>query len=320
MPTIRTHPPLEVVTDNGSPALRRVLIAVPAALGILTATLHGERESFAQVHRRLSIHTVVAPVAADQLAASGAQVDGFCPLGMPKQTVNKDYGPPMVVIHDGYLLQQAMADKIPLWVCEHLTAEQVTGDVRRADAFQPDPAVPQAYQAEDADYEKTGFDRGHQAAAANQGASRRLNAETFFYSNMSPQRPQLNRSIWKSLETWTRSEVNRGRDVYVITGPIFYDPQEDNATTADGLVEYLTIGPGGVSVPTHFFKIVYRKSGAGWEALAFVMENKNYSTHIKIEDFRKPIEWIEQRTGFEFFPKLSASDKNALANGVATMW
>jgi endonuclease G len=55
------------------------------------------------------------------------------------------------------------------------------------------------------DYEKSGYDRGHLAPAADMGFSKITMAESFYYSNMSPQVPGFNRGIWKQLEEQTRN-------------------------------------------------------------------------------------------------------------------
>jgi len=45
-------------------------------------------------------------------------------------------------------------------------------------------------------------------------------ADSFFMSNMSPQKPAFNRGIWKRLEEQVRQIAIREKAIYVVTGPI----------------------------------------------------------------------------------------------------
>ena len=45
------------------------------------------------------------------------------------------------------------------------------------------------------DYQKSGYDRGHLAHAADMGYSMETMVQSFFYSNMSPQLPRFNRGV-----------------------------------------------------------------------------------------------------------------------------
>lgn len=57
----------------------------------------------------------------------------------------------------------------PSWVLEHLTAEMLREE--RADRanvqFQADPSIPVAFRAENSDYFRSGYSRGHLCPAGN---------------------------------------------------------------------------------------------------------------------------------------------------------
>ena len=81
--------------------------------------------------------------------------------------------------------------RIPEWVAEHVTREQLLAPaVPRKDAFRPDPDVP-AGRAELLDYQGSGYDRGHQAPAGDFRYSIEAMRATFLLSNMAPQRPEM---------------------------------------------------------------------------------------------------------------------------------
>jgi DNA/RNA endonuclease G (NUC1) len=108
-------------------------------------------------------------------------------------------------------------------------------------------------------------------------------------------------------------------EVWVITGPLFYDPDEENASTADGRVEY-TILNGRVSVPTHFYKLVASHSSTGaWQFLPFVLENRGYPSSTQLGQFIVPVQWIQDRAGIDLVPKLPTSQA-AVLSLKPTMW
>jgi endonuclease G len=102
------------------------------------------------------------------------------------------------------------------------------------------------------------YDRGHQAPAGDQTKDPKLKAETFYLSNMAPQIPMFNQRIWGQLEDLARTWATEYGEVWIVTGGMIYDPAEENPATADGWIKYSVIGPDGVAVPTHFYKIVAR--------------------------------------------------------------
>jgi len=232
-----------------------------------------------------------------------------------------NYGPTDLVARDGYVLRHSTTDKIPLWVCEHVVKDQLTGSEGRNDKFAPDPLLPAGHRAELSDYKNSGYDRGHQAPAGDQTKDARLKAETFFLSNMAPQVPALNQQAWRELETLVRTWLIARGEGYIITGPMFYDPKEENTHTATGTVNHKTIGADGVAVPTHFFKIVAAKDGQGtWQAIGFVMENRKYQKPYRFADYIQAIEWIEQRTGLNFMPELDTLEQRRLEHTPSVLW
>lgn len=249
-------------------------------------------------------------------------LEQHCPFGRPKLNSSWGFGPTEIVTHDGYVLQHSSTDKIPLWVCEGVTRDQVTGNLPRRNPFKPDPKLAPGKRSELRDYAGSGYDRGHQAPAGNQTRDQRLKDETFFLSNMAPQDPDHNQQIWGQLEEHARRWAETRGHVHIITGPMFWDPEEDDPATADGIIPYFEIGPGKVAVPTHFYKIVVAKNAAGdWESIAFVMENRRYERPFRLEQFLQSIDWIEERTGIDFMADLSLEDESVLEGRAATaMW
>lgn len=271
---------------------------------------------------RPAIGTVFAEQQAGLTAADQKRLDKQCPLGQPKLRRAEDYGMTYVIARDGYALEESEKDKIPIWVCERITKQQVTGSLTKGRIkFRADTLLPASARSKDKDYTNSGYDRGHQAPLADQTRDQRLRDETFFLSNAVPQNPRMNSQAWAALEARVRDWAKARDSVFALTGPLFWDPREDDPSTARGYVDYLLIG-NHVSVPTHLYKIVVARTvdGTGWESIAFVMPNAPYDKSVDFAQFIKPITWIQKRSGITFFPAVPAADATRVLQGGQTMW
>lgn len=245
-----------------------------------------------------------------------------CPMVLPGPE-----DPSVLLRRRGYVLLHSSKDKIPRWVAEYVTRQQLAGDASRdRSAFAPDPELPKGARAELSDYRgKRPYDRGHCAPAGNFG-SQRLKDESFFLSNMTPQHEELNRKLWKALEERTRTWVQVRGSAYELTGGFFYDPLEDHPRTRDGKVEHDVIGPNQVAVPTHYFKIILAKDPVTkqYESIAFVAENRPYpkpaGKPYDLAPLRVSIDWIEDKAGINVMPQLTKAEERRLEARVAPLW
>ena len=202
----------------------------------------------------------------------------------------------VLVRHQGFVLAYRERHEQASWVAYQLTREETDGPAERSNRFVADPTVPSG-SATDEDYAGSGYDRGHLAPAGDMTWSPDVMQESFFYSNMSPQVPAFNRGIWKKLETLVRSWAAEAGALEIATGPI--------------LVENLpVIGPNGVSVPTHYYKVVLDYQLPGIRAAAFVLPNAPSS--LSLDHFMVPIDSVEKWTGIDFFPLLPEQEEDLL--------
>lgn len=261
-------------------------------------------------------------------AAEEQRLQDLCLFGAPLRDESSP-GETLLIVREGYALELSVDDKIPLWVCEHVKKNHINGDAERKNNFKADPDLDPGVGAELPDYKGSGFDRGHQAPAADFKYSQKRTDESFYLSNMCPQVGRgFNQHIWRVLEDRARITVERTGDAYVITGPIFYDPKEDNVDTADGWIPYKTIGKNKVAVPTHFYKVVVAKGDSGeWRAIAFVLDNKRYpkepDPECDFEPYIRSIDWVEEHTGLNFMPDLDVEDtalEEALELEASAVW
>lgn len=77
-------------------------------------------------------------------------------------------------------------------------------------------------RSENSDYKRSGYDRGHLAAAGNHKVDQKHVQQTFFLTNMAPQVGRgFNRDSWNRLEKYVRDLTKVYSDVYVCTGPLY---------------------------------------------------------------------------------------------------
>jgi endonuclease G len=246
-----------------------------------------------------------------------ALIKASCYGGLPVNT-GEASGTTELIIRQGYVLEHSSVDKIPLWVCESVAADHLRGHLVRSNRFKADPDLkgPKAYPN---DYVGSGYDRGHQAPAGNQTIDSELKDQTFYMSNMAPQRPSLNRGIWRLLEDKTRAWVFRYGRAYEWTGPIRCAPKLPPPPDTLGC-QRQTIGEHGVAVPLYFYKIILVQDQSTWKAIAFVLPNTDFKRPYRLESYITSIDWIEKETGVEFMPTMSARERRALNASVSEMW
>ena len=204
-------------------------------------------------------------------------------LEIPK-TDSKD----LVIVHTAYSFVYNEPHEQAQWVAYELTKKETNNLFERTDKFLLDPEV-KTGTACDKDYVGSGYDRGHLAPAADMGWSEVTVAESFYYSNMSPQEPSFNRGIWKKTEELVREWAIENNSIYIVTGPVL----------TKGLK---TIGKNKVSVPKYYYKVVLDYSDPGVKGIGFIMPNtasKNNPLAYAVS-----IDSIEKLTGIDFYPSL----------------
>jgi endonuclease G len=148
------------------------------------------------------------------------------------------------VKHGNYESVFSKSKKYPVlveWVVTRSKLE-CKNPTKRTDKFLPDPQVKKDSDVDD-DYVKTGFDRGHISPAADARCNEKHMAESFYFTNMAPQYPGLNRGQWKNLEEWTRILAVENDSVIVKAGCV-------------GEAFKIT----RVAVPTHCWKVIRYKN------------------------------------------------------------
>lgn len=196
-------------------------------------------------------------------AAAHAQTPGdfaACPSffdrGAPRQITRTET---KALCFDAFAVLYNRQTKTPVYVSEVLSRASIEDarDEIRTNRFYEEARLPSSWRATLEDYKGSGYDRGHQAPAADMPNATAM-AQSFSLANMVPQDPDNNRGIWAKIEADVRHYVRRtGHTVHVTTGPAYLSGHGR------------TIGHG-VAVPSHLFKIVRdsvtQKAWAYWVA------------------------------------------------------
>ena len=195
-----------------------------------------------------------------------------------------------IVRHKYFALSYLEEYEVAEWVAFELTSERLRMPwVDRTNDFRPDHMVATG-SAEPNDYWRTEYDRGHLVAAADMAFSREAISETFFMSNIAPQKPSFNKGVWRELEELTRDWAKRFKHLYVVTGPLFNEKIK------------FWIGGNQVAVPPAFYKLVLDIREPEKKAIAFIIPNEK--TDERLETFATSIDEVEEITGIDFFVDL----------------
>ena len=194
------------------------------------------------------------------------------------------------------------------WTMQYLTTDGLQGAAERSGKFFADELVPVEFRATNADYESSGFDRGHLCPAADFHGE--ANEACFSLAVMAPQKHSLNAGLWKTLEREIREKVARSEvraRAWVITVPLYLPD-------ARGQVRYQVIGPHHIAVPTHFGKaalFMYGMQRSPSRLEAWIIPHD--VEHGKLtDDFRVSVDQLEAAAGLDFWPKLDAELQTTL--------
>ncbi len=203
-----------------------------------------------------------------------------------------------LVKHVAFLSSYNPFHREPNYVVHVILKDILYGSQTRSNDFRPDPFIKQN-MSDSVDYWNSGFDRGHMAASADFKWNRKALSESYYYSNIIPQNPQLNQGSWNKLEMQVREWAIDNTELIVVTGPVL----KDNLSK-------IPQGSFKVSIPEFLYKIVLDFYPPIYKAIAFLYSNKDVP--YELDKHVVSIDSIEQLTGINFFPKLNDSLENKL--------
>lgn len=212
---------------------------------------------------------------------SEIEEDGLLPVSSKRVQLLKNIG---------YVSGFSNVYAVPLWVGYVVTYPFKYESSERPPVFEKDP---RAYgSAEHSDYSNSGFDRGHMAPnyAVARCYGKKAQMETFYMTNIVPQKPDMGRGIWKRLEMHIANKLSeKYGKVLVFVGPILKQP--------------LSKLKGRVAVPDSFYAVLMVKDRYGKAyAIGFIIPQSAQGKSVW--RYCVPIDEIEAQTGIDFFQNL----------------
>ncbi len=227
--------------------------------------------------------------------------------GLPRPSPGAEY---TLLENIGFLVGYSEAREDPLWVAYRLDGVAAHVPGKRPRGFKVDPRT-QARVAHDdykqPDYQQDpdAYDRGHMAPnyAIASRYGREAQLETFYMSNIVPQRKALNQQTWAALEKAIADEwAAECGEVWVVVGPIFGDsPARLN---------------GRSEVPDAFYALVLDEDPPALRALALIL-SQEVRGRPPLRPFVTTIDAVEAATALDFFADLPDDLEAALEGAEA---
>ena len=199
--------------------------------------------------------------------------------------------------HRTYTLLYDKTKRCALWAACAFNSTTFGGNVGRNDKWQYDPAIDPSDQPNLGKAYSGDYSRGHQIASGDRQTTKAENWQTFYYSNMTPQKQPFNGSNWAKLEQKVQAlgKKTSGRDtLYLVTGPVFGNGYG-----------YTTDRSGNkCAVPTRYYKCLLLCtfdaggnviSAKGTAYLTTGQDDTNYNSWLTT------IDKVEEITGFNLF-------------------
>lgn len=212
-----------------------------------------------------------------------------------------------------FALSYNNSKKIPNWVSWHLTKKWL-GNEGRKGVFHPDDDLPATFaRVTPADYSHTGFDKGHMCPSGDRTTNFDDNNALFTMINMVPQAPDNNRKTWEHLESYCRTLVEQGNDLYIICGPAGM-----GGTGSSGFRNTIS-SRMKITVPSSTWKVVLvLPNGHGVEkidkttrTIAVIVPNQQ-GINEDWKEFRHSVREVEELTGFDFFSNVPRAVQDAI--------
>jgi len=240
--------------------------------------------------------------------------DSHLAMGNPSGAVTNSAYPTNYLLSKTQFAASYHRDRgIPNWVSWHLSSAWV-GSTPRQDNFAADATLPTGwYRVGSSSYTGSGFDRGHNCPSADRTGSVADNSATFLMTNMMPQAPQNNQRTWAGLETYCRTLINQGNEVYIVCGSY--------GVGGTGSAGYqTTLDAGRVTVPNRCWKVVVvlpeGSSDAGrvttaTRIIAIDTPNDN-ALNTSWGVYRTSVNAIETATGYNILSAVSTAVQDVI--------
>ena len=212
-----------------------------------------------------------------------------------------------------YTVCYSREQRAPLWVAAPVH-RAYKGDVKRVDNYDFDPTLPVNIQIT-LNRSYGDYTRGHMLGSGERTASREMNNQTFYVTNIAPQlRDGFNErgGAWNNLEYFVDRQLCADT-LYVVTGAIYDDFAAPDGTNIKARTTVNKNDNKRVGVPTAYYKALLRtKSGRTGKSVveckaselkcaAFIIPHRPDVGHKPTVEDMISIKELERLTGVNFF-------------------
>lgn len=242
-------------------------------------------------------------------------------LGNPSNAAVDVNMPTNYLLDEGYYALSYHRDRaIPNWVSWHVQSSDI-GTAPRQDDFRGNLRLPVGwYRVETNSYTGSGFDRGHMCPSSDRTLTIQANSSTFLMTNMIPQAPTNNQVVWANLESYCRTLVDQGNELYIIAGTAGSGGTGNNgfATTIDN---------GRITVPAYVWKTILvlpagtddkNRIESRTRVISVLIPNDNAVSN-NWRTFRVSADELETLTGYDFFSAVPQSIQDVIEAVVDTL-
>ena len=218
-----------------------------------------------------------------------------------------------ILVNHGYVVGFCPDRLQPLWSAYRVAGFDRDVDYDRPHLYYADERLDQAHRVGPQTFGTVNgkaYHVGHMVPneVINRQFGRLAQMETFFMSNMSPQRDTLNTGAWLRLENQIRNiEDTRARDhVWAVAGPIFGDDPE-----------FVDRSNGQrIPIPEAYYYVTVDPFRYPWDRPSNVkvvcfMFPQDADKDKPLDEFVKPLSVIEEATRLSFFPGWEAQPGEA---------
>jgi DNA/RNA endonuclease G (NUC1) len=179
----------------------------------------------------------------------------------------------------------------------------------RPSRWSPDPTLSRLFQPTNEHFLGTGFDRGHLVAPNSVGWGEERPAtialrQSYYWTNTSPQAPEVNQRTWYSLENLERSLAARSGRVVGFSGPVL-DRDDPLHVVTDELRGRLHARQT-FRLPRRYWKVVVWPDGGRLESACFEVPNAR-DLAPSASPKRLSVGEVEEMTGLEFPDQVRAA-------------
>jgi endonuclease G, mitochondrial len=203
-----------------------------------------------------------------------------------------------VLYNEGYISGYDEIRGNPAWVAYRVFAVDEYETHPRPGRFLIDDRTSNRISHDD--YTNSGYDRGHMApnfaivTRFGQGAQR----ETFYMTNIIPQKPTLNRHWWQRLERLIAKDYSDKYDqVWALLGPVY---KEEGHWINER-----------VKIPSHNYLIIKVEKEGEFHMKAFLV-HQDVSGSEPLEPYLISVRELEEKTGLNFNPLLEETIADSL--------